>query len=108
MFLILHGWLRTSSRMRVKMSATTWIIIALLAISYYQYSNPDKANAMLSSVWGPVHDFISNKTPIGNNNNQEGTCPDVTENVCGNNGISYKNSCEAALAGVSEVTPGAC
>jgi len=89
------------------MSATTWIIIGLLVISYYQYSNPEKANAMLSSVWGPVHDFISNKSPIGNNN-QASICPDVTAIVCGNDKNTYKNSCEAALKGVVEVTPGAC
>jgi len=90
------------------MSATTWIIIGLLVLSYYQYSSPEKANAMLSSVWGPVHDFISNKSPLGNTNNQASPCPDVTATVCGNDKNTYKNSCEAALKGVLEVTPGAC
>lgn len=85
------------------MSATTWIIAILLVISYYQYSNPTKANEMLTPIWGPVHGFISNKIPSGENS----VCPDITDTVCGN-GVTYKNPCEAALKGVSEVVPGAC
>ena len=90
------------------MSATTWIIIALLLISFYQYNSPDKANATLKVVWGPVKDFIDTNNPLGSKNSTSGVCPDTNDPVCGNNGITYVNSCEAALDGVSAVTPGAC
>jgi len=92
------------------MAMQTWIIIALLALSYYQYANPEKANDMLDPVWGSVKDFISNNNPVGNNDdtNVGVTCPDVSEPVCGSNGEVYKNSCEAALDGQLEVTPGTC
>ncbi len=91
---------------RMRMAWQTWAIIALLVISYYQYSNPEKANEMLDPAWGAVKDFIGNNNPM---NNEDGgsICPDINEPVCGN-GQSYKNSCEAALDGILQVTPGAC
>ena len=90
------------------MSATTWIIIILLLISFYQYHNPEKANGILKPVWGPVKDFVDTNNPLGSKNSTSGICPDTNDLVCGNNGITYVNSCEAALDGVSAVTPGAC
>ncbi len=87
----------------------TWVIIALLIISFYQYSNPAKANEMLKSVWGPVDSFITKNNPIGNNSLSDAavTCPTTDEPVCGD-GTTYKNSCFAALEGILEVTPGSC
>ena len=88
------------------MSRVMWIIIILLIVSYFQYSNPIKTNSMLNPVWGTVKDYVDNNNLL--KRNFTGACPDVAEVVCGNNGISYKNSCEAALAGILEVSPGAC
>ena len=95
------------------MSTTTYIIIGLIILSYFQYSSPEKTNKMLDSVWGPVKGFIGQNNPLGAGTDKEDsnsggvTCPDTNEPVCGN-GKTYKNSCEAALDGVFEMTPGAC
>ena len=91
-----------------KMSLTTWVVIILIGISFYQYSNPDKANGMLQPVWGPVKDFIDTNNPLGGKNNVSGICPDTNDPVCGDNSKNYKNTCEAALDGVLTVTPGVC
>lgn len=84
-----------------------WVIIALLALSFYQYNSPEKANAQLQPLWGPVKDFIGNNNPI-KGSNKSSLCPDTNEPVCGENGQTYNNICEAALADVLKVTPGAC
>lgn len=91
------------------MSIAMWIIIILLAISFYQYSNPEKANDMLEPGWGKIKDFVDNNNPLNNSTfDTAGICPDINEPVCGDDGSSYKNPCEAVLAGILEVTPGAC
>ena len=91
-----------------RMSMQVWIIIILLVTSYYQYSSPDKANNTLNPIWGPVKDFIGNNNPLDGGKYATSVCPNVDAPVCGNNGKSYPNSCEAALDDVLQVTPGAC
>jgi hypothetical protein len=89
------------------MAVQTWIIAALLVISYYQYTSPTEANEMLKPIWSPVKDFVGNKAP-NLSGGEDTVCPDTVAEVCGNDGVTYKNSCEAALKGIVEVTAGAC
>jgi hypothetical protein len=42
------------------------------------------------------------KSCVDKNNKLIGNCPDTTEVVCGCNGVSYKNPCEALKAGISK------
>ena len=92
------------------MSTTTWIIAALLIASFYQYHNPEKANEMLKPVWGAVENIWSGNNFLGGSkaNTTVSQCPDDDNPVCGNDGKTYKNICEAAYADVLQVTPGAC
>jgi len=89
------------------MGVSTWIIIILVAVSFYQYSSPEKANMQLKPVWGPVKEFIGGNNPL-NKSNKSSVCPDTDEPVCGENGQTYRNICEAAISDVLKVTPGAC
>jgi hypothetical protein len=42
------------------------------------------------------------KSCVDKNNLLIGECPDTVETVCGCNGVSYKNPCEALKAGISK------
>ena len=81
-----------------------WLILGLLALSYFQFYNPDKANSMLDPAYGKLNEYV-NKIPfIGNSTSKCGT--DYNP-VCGNN-ITYNNPCMAGLEGITTVTAGAC
>lgn len=86
------------------MSWHTWIIIALVILSFYQYNQPEKSHELLEPIWGKVEELISwNSKPAV----VEDGCPETYTPVCGN-GITYDNICKAALADVLQVTPGEC
>jgi len=86
------------------MAWTTWAIIILLALSYYQYVSPEKANSRIEPVYGPVQDFIGAKVPFMKGE----SCPDTNDPVCGVDLVTYANTCLAAEAGQTQVTAGAC
>jgi len=94
---------------RFKMGWQTWVIIGLLVLSYLQYTNAEKTNNFIKPVWGKVHDFLDKNNPLSGGSVTVSTvqCPDYEEPVCAD-GKTYKNSCEAAVAGKTEVTPGVC
>lgn len=84
-----------------------WLMIGLIVLTYCQYTMPEKTNSFIKPVYGKVHDFLSSQTSKVTNKATGTVCPDVSEPVCAG-GITYSNSCLAALAGKTEVTPGAC
>lgn len=88
-----------------------WAILLLIGLSFFQYYSPEKSTKMLDPFYGKVKTTVAGWFPGGsaspNTNLQSVTCPDVNEPVCAG-GITYKNSCEAALVGVNEVTAGGC
>lgn len=90
------------------MDAKVIIILCLVGLSFFQYAYPDKSQSLLEPIYGKASDWVSSKmswnTKVVPTTSK---CPDVNEPVCGN-GVTYKNTCEAALQDVLQVTPGAC
>lgn len=89
------------------MAWQTWVILALIALSYYQYAYPESSHKRLEAVWGKVEDFVGART-TPKEEEKDSICPDVDNKVCGSDGNTYKNMCEAALAGILQATSGEC
>jgi hypothetical protein len=92
----------------MKILMAGWFIMALILLSYLQYSHPDTFNSLVGKIWDPVSNFIEGINPFKGNTQSNGACPDTINKVCGDNGVTYDNTCKAMLAGVTNVTSGAC
>jgi hypothetical protein len=64
----------------------------------------DKTNNMLDPVYGKVNQYIDKIPFVGNSSSK---CGSAYDPVCANN-ITYSNPCLAGLAGITQVTAGAC
>lgn len=86
------------------------VIIALVVLSYFQYTAPAKVAFITDPTLGAAHDFISEKINFKSTPTVEtgDGCPDTINKVCGTDGITYDNICKASVAGVMQVTPGEC
>jgi len=92
----------------MKILLSGWLIIILIILSYLQYAYPNKVNPLVGKVWDPVNNFIGGFNPFKQGNQSSTGCPDTISKVCGNNGVTYDNTCKAMEAGITSVTPGEC
>ena len=81
------------------------IILVLIILSFYQFTHADTQKEKLDPYYGKAISWWDQNNPF---NKDSSTCTDEISYVCGGNGVTYDNSCKAALAGISAVTPGAC
>ena len=81
-----------------------WLIIGFLVLSYAQFAYPEKTHNFLQPLWGRVteYDPLSKIKLPGSS-----ACSADYNPVCGN-GTTYNNSCWAGVAGLTQVTGGAC
>jgi len=92
----------------------TWVIIGLVILSYVQYAYPEKSHEWLEPAHGKAKDFISGAFNGGRSSSSSSStttaspCPDVDNPVCGDDGVTYRNACEAAQAGIMKTVYGAC
>ena len=88
------------------------IILVLVILSYAQYAYPTDTQKLLNPLWGAVQDKVGSFTGAKINttisNTVSNSCPNTLNLVCGSNGITYNNTCQAAVAGIVQVTAGAC
>lgn len=75
----------------------TIIIIVLLAFMFFWYNNPEKAVDYLDMG------IVKTQGLIG-----DYKCPTTYDPVCGDNNVSYDNSCLAQRAGQNNMTAGLC
>jgi len=78
-----------------------WVIIALVALSYFQFYAPDKANDILDPAYSKLNEYADKIPFIG------ADCSEEYNPVCGNN-ITYNNPCLAGVDGITQVTVGVC
>ena len=83
-----------------------WVIIILIVLLYFQYTAPEKVKWATDPTLGEAQGFIEKNNPL--NNLKTSTCPSTYEPVCGSNGMTYNNTCIAALDKVTSVTNGVC
>ncbi|MCU0358837.1 MAG: Kazal-type serine protease inhibitor family protein [Cyclobacteriaceae bacterium] len=79
-----------SPNLSVKLTIKSIVIVALLLCLTQSCDNEDEPNCVDPSKI------------------RQGACPTIYLPVCGCNGVTYGNSCEAGNAGVLRWTSGAC